>query len=90
MALQRVRGEAQADGPVPLVPEVLRRMVRGGRPMAVQIGQVAALVGSAAHDAGNAVCLEPELGLFRGAVEYPADAFGFGHQLGETLVRVVA
>lgn len=90
VALQRIRRQAQAYRSVPLVPKVLRRMMRGGRPVAVQIGKVAALVGGAAHNAGDAVRLEPELGLLRGTVKYPADAFGFGNQLGKPLVRVIA
>ncbi len=90
VALQWIRRQAQAYCSVSLVPEVLRRMMRGGRPVAVQIGQVAALVGSAAHNAGNAVLFEPELGLFRGTVKYPADAFGFGNKLGKPLVRIIA
>lgn len=90
MALQRIRRQAQAYRSMPLVPKMLRRMMRGGRPVAVQIGKVAALVGGAAHNAGDAVRLEPELGLLRGTVKYPADAFGFGNQLGKPLVRIVA
>lgn len=90
VALQRIRRQAQAYRSMPLVPKMLRRMMRGGRPVAVQIGKVAALVGGAAHNAGDAVRLEPELGLLRGTVKYPADAFGFGNQLGKPLVRIVA
>lgn len=85
VAFQRIRREAQPYGSVPLVPQMPCRMMGGCGPVAVQIGQVAALIGSPADNAGNAVCLEPELGLLRGTVKNPADAFRFAHQLASRL-----